>query len=147
MSEKNNRMLQERKTFKDTQNSQMQLLSLVEAKIRENSPLTQMEKNTFYSLIANAVLTQGEISCMVPIKGHGIFCMGNLIEFGLRLSDQYTNSISVGVYGKLPVTIDIKELWLSFRSYLVHVYPSALKDAVRMSAEARTGSDSEEYVV
>jgi len=132
--------LQVRRTYEDVAKAQDDLDYLILHHIKENSCLSNTEKQSFIRLVREAVGTYGYIrGFFIPKKGYPIIPM-SLMKLAYQLRNSNSNKLTV-IYGFFEEKVDIRELWVVFQQMLMDVIPYSIGEARRMSKETDTGHE------
>ena len=129
---------QERLTHKDTIDSQKMLIAFIRRKLN-GIPyfVNQEEKYEFYTMVANALLSQGPASNIVPrIKVDGVVIpLGKDVHhFANQMMNIDTKTV-VLKYNKKNFRVDVKQLWQILLEYCLMIFPLAQAEAIHISRE------------
>lgn len=122
----------ERLTYQDTIDAQRKLKNLIKSKLKNNTPLTDNEKETFPKLLGDAFLAQGDIKKLyyVPKHSNKKILLGGCHQVCLQMEDINKKTIKIKNY-----IIQIKEVWSLIYNSFPFIFPSAIKESIHISKE------------
>lgn len=139
-----------RATLEDTISFQLQLLDKLDELIEGNRCIRDAEeRKKLFKLLGTSTFGIG----IIPVKLHfeqsrKLIFIPNLEQFVGNLFYYNKNTVDKTFWfpllGKDHFLVEIKELWILIRIHLLKVFPEAKQNAIRMSKEQRTPSDSSE---
>jgi len=129
---------QVRMTLHDTLATQDKLRDLVRLLINENRPLTLQEKQQYYQLLPNALLSQGATDPVYFVKDDGWFIFESVQALAHRLGDLNSTNINLKTTRpkQVEITISIDELWMFLYRKMLYLFPQANSEAIHLSAES-----------
>ena len=129
---------QERMTHMDTVDNQKEFIAFIRGKIN-GLPyfVNQNEKYEYYSLVANALLSQGPNSRIVPrVKIEGVVVpLGKDIHHFANQMMSVDNKITTLKYNNKSYNIESRKLWKLLLDYCMMIFPMAQAEAIHMSRE------------
>jgi hypothetical protein len=129
---------QVRMTLHDTLATQDKLRDMVKLLINENRPLTQQEKQQYYQLLPNALLSQGATDPVYFVKEDGWFIFESVQTLAHRMGDLTTCNVNLKTTRpkQVETTISIGELWKFLYRKMLYLFPQANSEAIHLSAES-----------
>lgn len=129
---------QVRMTLYDTLVNQDKLRDLVKLVINENRPLTSSEKQLFYELLPNSLLSQGATDPVYFVHSDGWFVFESVQTFAHRVAELTTNKVHLKTFRpkQVEVTVPISELWQFLFKKMLYLFPQSNAEAIHLSAES-----------
>jgi hypothetical protein len=134
-------------TLHDSLISQDRLRDLMKLVINENRPLTQMEKQSFYELLPNALMSQGATDPVYFVKDDGWFIFESTQTFAHRVADLSSNNVQLKTTRpkEVETTVPICELWSFLYKKMLYLFPQANSEAIHLSAESIEKTQQKSY--
>ena len=137
---------QERWTYQDTIEHQLELLQFVENKINSGKPyFTSTEESyTFFILFSHALLGQGPKSKVVPSINidNNIIPLGRDVHhFALQMMSIKEDTVKLN-FNDTDLTVKSVDLWKVLLNYCVMLFPRAQTEALYISHEVPRSSKS-----
>jgi len=126
-----------RLTLEDTLYSQVQLLDLIKLKRNASECLSKDEKETIYSLLPKALISQGTNEPFIMREGTKIITFESTQTLALRLMEIDKDFVNIKVKHPEPIDViyPIGKMWEALYTKLLYLFPKALADAMKMSSE------------
>ena len=128
--------LQVRRTLLDVINAQIQLLRIIRLKKERNASLSYDDREPFLRIFFMSVMSYGSIPCRYTAPDGRIIDFGHLetlVHFLCKTTGSYvkiTESVSNSEY-----TVPISELWSLLEKRVIHIFPTARREAIHISSE------------
>lgn len=137
---------QERWTYQDTIEHQLELLQFIEKKISSNTPFfnSTEESYAFFILFSHALLGQGPKSKIIPqinIDNNIIPLGKDVHHFALQMMSVTTDTVTLN-FNDSEIKVKSVDLWKVLLGYCVMLFPRAQTEALYISHEVPKVSKS-----